>query len=117
MEMELLREPSQDGTTFGTGGFVAMYPGLKSGDNIVLDALSDFAASQLHAIINTTLGGLGALVYLDQMPTSAARGTTNPSFVAACYISGYKPFTGAVGALAIASVELTVSGAFAYLTA
>ena len=105
-----------DGTTFGTGGYMVQYPGLKSNDQIVLDALSDFAASQLHSIIVTTLGGMGSLVYLDQKPTNSARGTTNPSFVAACYISGYKAFTGSVGTLALASVTLDVTGAFGYLT-
>ncbi len=107
----------QDGTTFSSGGFVVMYPGLKSGDSITFDCLSDFAASTLYPIVQTTLGGLGSLVYLDQKPTNSARGTTNPSFVAAAYISAWSPIGGSVGDLSAASLTLTITGAFAYLTA
>lgn len=105
-----------DGTTFSSGGFVVMYPGLKSGDSITFDCLSDFAASTLYPIVQTTLGGLGSLVYLDQKPTSSARSATNPSFVAAAYISAWSPIGGSVGDLSAASLTLTITGAFAYLT-
>lgn len=107
----------QDGTTFGTGSFIVQYPGLRSGDDITFDCVSDFAASTLYPIIQTTLGGLGSLVYLDLKPTSSARSTTNPSFVAAAYISAWTPVTGAVGDLAAASLTLTITGKFDYLTA
>lgn len=107
----------QDGTTFGSGGFVVQYPGLKSGDDITLDLVADYAASQIDVIIRTTLGGLGALVYLDLLPTNAARSTTNPSFVAAAYISAYTPVQGGVGDLGMGSLGLTITGAFGYLTA
>lgn len=107
----------QDGTTFTSGGFVVQYPGLRSGDDITFDCLSDFAASTLYPIVQTTLGGLGSLVYLDLKATSSARSATNPSFVAAAYISAWTPVTGAVGDLAAASLTLTITGKFDYLTA
>lgn len=106
----------QDGTTFGSGGFTVQYPGIKTGDDITLELVSDFASSQIHAIINTTLGGLGALVYADLKPTNASRGATNPSFVCAAYISNYVPVQGSVGDLAMGSLTLTLTGKFDYLT-
>lgn len=107
----------QDGTTFGTGGFVVQYAGLRSGDDITFDCLSDFAASTLYPIVQTTLGGIGATVFLDLKATSSARSNTNPSFVAQGIISAWTPVTGSVGDLAAASLTLTITGKFDYLTA
>lgn len=106
----------QDGTTFGTGGFTAQYAGLKSG-TFTLNVLNDFAASQLDAIIRTTLGGLGATVYYDVKATSSARGTSNPSYVGAVILSGWSPITTQVGNLTVVSVSWQTTGAFATLTA
>jgi hypothetical protein len=106
----------QDGTTFGTGGFVANYAGLKSGQ-LTLNLLNDFAASQLDAIIRTTLGGLGATVYYDVKPTSSARGTSNPSYVGAVILADWKPITTQVGNLTVVSVTWPITGAFTTLTA
>ena len=107
----------QDGTTFGTGGYMVQYPGIKSGDDLVFEFLSDYAASQIDAIVRTTLGGLGSLVYVDLKPTNSARGATNPSFVCAAYISGYTPIGGSVGDMAAGQLTLSITGAFTYLTA
>ena len=107
----------QDGTTFGSGGFVVQYPGLKSGDDITFDIVGDFAATTVYPIVQTTLGGLGALVYLDTRATSAARSATNPSFVAAAYISSWQPIGGSVGDLASMRLTLSITGKFDYLTA
>lgn len=107
----------QDGTTFGTGGFAVQYPGIKSGDDISFELVSDFAASTIHSIVTSTLGGLGALVYLDLLPTSSARSATNPSFVAAGYIKTYVPVQGAAGDLATGLLVVAITGAFGYLTA
>lgn len=111
----------QDGTTFGSGGFVVQYPGLRSGDSITFECLSDFAAATLYPIVQTTLGGLAAPgsspIFLDLKPTSSARSATNPSFVAAGYISAWTPVTGSVGDLASASLTFTIIGKFDYLTA
>ena len=93
--------------------------GLISGKDIVLDALSDQAASQLRAIVITTLGGPAgrAAVYVDIKPTSAARSATNPSFVAKTYIKTWQSFSGAVGDKAAASLVLAIDGTFVDLTA
>lgn len=96
---------------------MVQYPGLKSGDDITFDCLSDFAASQLYPIVQTTLGGLGSLVYLDLKPASGSRSATNSSFVAAGYISAWTPVQGSVGDLASASLTITITGKFDYLTA
>lgn len=107
----------QDGTTFGSGGFMVQYPGIRSGDDITFDIVGDFAAATVYPIVQTTLGGLGALVYLDLKATNLARSATNPSFAAAAYISSWQPVGGSVGDLASASLTLTITGKFDYLTA
>ena len=106
----------QDVTTFGSGGFTAVIPGLKSGDDITFECVSDYAASQLYSIVQTTLGGLGALVYLDIKPTNAARSATNPTFAAAGYISAWSPIGGSVGDAGMASLTISITGKFSDLT-
>ena len=106
----------QDVTTFGSGGFTQVIPGLKSGDDITFECVSDFAAAQLYAIVQTTLGGLGSAVYLDIKPTVAARGATNPSFAGFGYISSWTPASGSVGDAAMASLTISISGRFADIT-
>ena len=106
----------QDATTFGTGGFSAVIPGLKSGDDITFECLSDYAASQLYPIVQTTLGGLGALVYLDIKATNSSRSATNPSFAAAGYISAWTPSSGSVGDVSMASLTISITGKFSDLT-
>jgi hypothetical protein len=103
-------------TTFASGGFMEQLAGLKSGEDITVDLFSSFTASEVHAIINTTLGGLGAYVYCDLKATTAVRSATNPSFVAYGFISSYKPFGGNVGDAAVAQLVMSISGKFAYLT-
>jgi hypothetical protein len=109
----------QDVTNFASGGYMQVIPGITTGDNIVIQANSDYAASQIYAIVNTTLGGLSRAgsspVYVDIKQTSAARGATNPSFVAAVYISSWKPGSGSVGNKAAMELTLTVTGQFAHL--
>lgn len=107
-------------TNHGSGGYVTTIPGLTSGDDLVFDCNSDAAAAALDVIIRTTLGGVSRAgsspIYVDLKPTSAARGATNPSLVAACFITKWSPWTGNVGARAAASLTLTITGAFGYLT-
>ena len=104
-----------DGTNFASGGFTVQYPGLKSGDTITFDIIADFASSTVYPIIQTTLGGLGSLVYMDLKPTSSSRAATNPSFVAAAYVSQWSPLTGNVGDLGAMTLGLTITGKFDYL--
>ena len=105
-----------DITNFGSGGYHAEIPGLKTGQ-VGLNFLQDYAAAALDAIVRTTLGGLGALIYVDVKATNAARAVTNPSFVFAAYIADYTFITGNVGALNLSMLPLTPTGAFAWLTA
>ena len=108
-----------DITNFGSLGYKQLLMGIISGTDITIDALSDFAASQLRAIVMTTLGGpAGRLpVYLDIKPTNAARGATNASYVAETRISHWSGVMGNVGDKAAASLVLKVNGTFIELTA
>lgn len=111
----------QDVTTYASAGYTTVIPGLTTGDDIVLEMFSDFAASQVWIIVQTTLGGLSRAgsspVYVDVKNTSAARGATNPSFVGAVYLSKWSPAGGSVGSAAVASLTLTVTGQFTHLVA
>jgi len=107
---------TQDVTTFGSGGFTQVIPGLRSGDDITFECVSDFAAATLYPIVQTTLGGLGAGVFLDIKAGSASRGSTNPSFAAFGFISAWTPAGGSVGDSAMASLTITISGRFADIT-
>jgi hypothetical protein len=104
----------QDMTTFGDGAFITQLPGLKGAD-ITIDFNQDFAASQVDAIFGAGFLA-GTLFYLDIMPTSAARGSTNPSYVYACYVSQYTPIGATVGDRAGVSIPFAVTGSFARLT-
>lgn len=106
-------------TNFGSLGYTSILLGLISGDDLVFDALSDQAASQLRAIVITTLGGpAGRLpVYCDVKPTSAARSATNPSFVCKTYIKRWSSFSGSVGSKAAAGLTLAIDGTFIDLIA
>lgn len=104
----------EDITTFGDGAFIAQIPGLK-GAQISIDFNQDFAASSIDVVFGTVFLAK-TLVYLDIKPTSAARGTTNPSYVYACYVAKYPPIGQQVGARAAASVDFAVTGTYARLT-
>lgn len=110
-----------DITHFGSLGYTSVIPGLTTGDDLTFDCNADWAASQLGVIVRTTLGGVArpstSPIYVDVKPSSAARSATNPSFVAACFISKWSPYSGGVGARAVASLTLTITGTFTDLTA
>lgn len=108
-----------DFTNYGSLGYAQCLMGIISGDDLVFDCLSDQAASQLRAIVITTLGGPAgrAPVYVDIKPTNAARGVANPSFVCKTYIKGWSSFKGNVGDKAAASLTLAIDGTFIDLTA
>jgi len=110
-----LATTTQDATNFGSGGFVNVLAGLKSA-TVAMTFNQDFAASQIHSLINTTLGGLGATAYLDIKATSAVRSATNPSYVFAVILTEYHPVMGQVGALATFGVTWPSTGAFVALT-
>jgi hypothetical protein len=106
-------------TNFGSGGWKTMTMGLKEG-TLQLNFNQDFAASKIDALFG--LGGsiipaLGAYGYIDVKPTSAARSATNPSYVFQVYNSSYNPISGSVGALAVGTLQFTITGQIARLTA
>lgn len=104
----------QDLTTFGDGAFITQKPGLKGAD-ITIDFNQDFAASNVDATYGAAFLA-GTLVYLDFKPTSSARGSTNPSYVFACYVSQYTPIGNSVGDRGAAPVGLSVTGTYSRLT-
>lgn len=105
----------QDSTTFGSGGYTAQLPGMKSAD-ISIELNQDFASSAIDTTFYGYYAG-GSLVYLDVKPTNAARSATNPSYVYACYVGQYEPVNQKVGDLAVVTIPLMVTGAFTRLTA
>lgn len=109
-----------DVTNHGSLGYSTVIPGITTGDDLVFDCNSDWASSQLGAIVRTTLGGVArpgsSPIYVDIKPTSSARSATNPSFVAAVFISKWQPYAGNVGGKAAARLTLTITGTFTDLT-
>lgn len=108
-----LTAATQDATTFGSGGYVINLAGLKSGQ-VAISFVQDMATSALDSILWTF--GLGSSLYVDIMPTSSARGTSNPSYVCQAIFTGYTPIQGAVGNLNAFDSTLPMTGAFARLT-
>lgn len=104
-----------DMTTFGDGGFTTTKPGLKDSD-ITITFNQDFVASNIDAVFGAAALA-GTLLYIDVKPTNAARGTSNPSYVYAVYVSNYPPIGQSVGDAAVVQVGLKVTGTFARLTA
>lgn len=110
-----------DITNMGSLGYTSVIPGLTTGDDLVFDCNSDWAASALGPIVRSTLGGIArpgtSPIFVDIKPTSVARSATNPSLVAAVYISKWSPYGGGVGARSAASLTLTITGTFLDLIA
>ena len=110
-----------DFTSFASGGYRQKITGLATG-NINLTINQDFAASQGDALfgIGGTVGwapGQSTPYYIDVRPTSAARGATNPSYVAAWVSTTYQPVTGGIGELAVITLSLPLTGRVARLIA
>jgi hypothetical protein len=61
--------------------------------------------------------GLGGTGFIDIKPTSAARGTANPSFVASFIVSDYTWVNGSVGSLNTTTVSWNSTGSFGWITA
>lgn len=104
----------EDFTTFGDGAFVTQKPGLKGAD-LSIEFNQDFASSSVDATFGAAFLA-GTLVYLDFKPTSASRGSTNPSYVYACYVAKYPAIGQQVGNRAAVSVDFAVTGTYARLT-
>lgn len=107
-------------TNFGSGGWKQNTVGLKEG-TLQFNFNQDFAASQIDALFGIggsaiPFGGSGTY-YVDVKPTSSARSTTNPSYCFQVYNTSYQPISGSVGSLAVGSLQLTITGQIARLTA
>jgi hypothetical protein len=109
-----LSRANVDFTNFGSGAFVENKPGLIDAD-ISIDFFNDFAASTVDAIFGAAMLA-GTLYYLDVMPTSSARSTTNPSYVFAVYVSDYPALGAQVGNAAETTVGFMLAGKYARLT-
>lgn len=89
-------------TNFASAGWRQKITGLQAG-NVSLTMNDDYAASTIDSIfgLGGTLGiGSTSSLYLDIKPTSAARGTGNPSYVLRFLNLGGKVLGGSVGDLA-----------------
>lgn len=102
-----------DFTTFGDGGFMVKKAGLKSAD-LSIEFNQDYGASSIDATFAAAFLA-GTEGYLDIKPTSASRGSTNPSIVCKAYVNGY-PISQQVGQGGMITVSFTVIGSFARLT-
>lgn len=102
-------------TNFGSGGFVENKPGLLNAD-LSIDFYGDYAASSIDATFGAALLA-GTLYYVDIKPTSAARGTTNPSYVFAVYVASDPVLGQAVGDANMMSIGFMMAGKYARLTA
>ena len=111
-------------TNSASGGFKTFLPGLTEAGELTIPLHADMTASTgVNAMLQTISGNnLGITrpgdseVYFDVKATSSSRGTSNPSFVFAANISGYKPLVGDIGGKAVGEITLRPTGAFAILT-
>lgn len=103
-----------DFTNFGSGGFKEAKTGL-IGASVSITFFSDYASSQVNTVLVPALLAR-TLGYWDFKPTSSARGATNPSLVFALYPKKV-PAAMAIGAAEECTVDFTVAGKYARLTA
>jgi hypothetical protein len=103
-----------DFTNFGDKGYVNNKPGLQTVD-LSIRFQQDTASSSVDATFGAGVLA-GTLYYVDIKPTSASRGSTNPSYVGAFYIASYPPFGGAVGDKAVVEIGFMQAGKYARLT-
>lgn len=96
----------KDTTTFGTG-FRTRIGGLKQG-TLRLNFLQDFAGGSVESVVNLALLGTVATVVIK--PTSAAVGTTNPSYTVPCLVTTVQPISAQVGDIAVQQVSWMTSG-------
>jgi len=107
-------------TGFAAGGWKQKISGLATG-SMSLTINQDFASGAGDALfgLGGTVGfnpGQSTPYYIDVRPTDAARGSTNPSYVAAWISTSYQPVTGSVGELAVITLTMPMTGRPARLT-
>jgi hypothetical protein len=102
----------EDVTAFGQT-WKARTGGLKDA-SLNIDLFNDFVAAQLDSIMFPLLG---TVVTFEARPTSAARSTGNAAYTGSIFIKEWKPLSGSVGKVTMASVSFPTSGAVLRQTA
>lgn len=101
-------------TDFGSGGWVEVIGGLKSG-TVSLDFHSDFGVAGVSDLFADLVGTIGTVTIITANGTAAS--ATTPKYTANVLINSFTPVAGAVGDLSTFSVSFPTSGAVAYATA
>lgn len=94
-------------TAMGAGGVQRM-AGIRD-DRFTFSAFSDFAASQIHSLINTKFAAAGTFEIKVTSNTSTIS-ATNPVFIGYCPALSYNPISGAVGDAAMTPLDFPVNG-------
>lgn len=104
-------------TNFASGGWREVTSGLAAG-NVAVTFNDSYAASNVDALfgLGGTFGPTVQPIYFDIKPTSAARGSTNPSYVALVRNFGGTMLGGTVGSLATKQMTFRLSGRPSRLT-
>lgn len=97
-----------DFTGFSSAGYKQYGPGLKDAA-VTGEVFSDFAASQVNAVLQTYYSNGGTFT-LEVRPTSAAVSATNPKATMTASLYSYSGIAGAVGDAATFSVEFANAG-------
>lgn len=102
-----------DTTNFGSGGWVEMIGGLKSG-SVQIDFIDDVAAAAIDSSIFALLGGTAGITI--RPGGTATIGTSNPEYQGSVLVT-QTMVGGAVGDLATKSVTWPTTGSVARATA
>jgi hypothetical protein len=100
-------------TDFGSGGFVEVIGGLKSG-SVSLDFHQDFGADAVSETFADLVGTVVPIVLIAGNGTAAS--ATTPSYSFNALVTSFTPVSGAVGDLATFSVSFPTSGAITVTT-
>lgn len=101
-------------TDFGSGGWVEVIGGLKSG-TVSLDFHSDFGVGAISTTFQPLIGTIGTVAIIAGNGTAAS--VTTPLYTATVLVNSFTPVAGAVGDLSTFSVSFPTSGPVAYATA
>jgi hypothetical protein len=96
-----------DTTNFDSNGWKERIGGLKDA-KVSIGFMQDFSASEVERTIYPLIGTTTAIAI---RPTSAVQSSSNPTYTVSALVTDWKPISGKVGDLAMASVTWPVSGA------
>lgn len=111
-------------TNMASGGFRTFLPGLSESGELTIPLHADETVTTgVRAILASVTGNSLCVtrpgdtpIYVDVKATSAARGTSNASFVFAANVSSFTGVMGGVGDKGVSEITLRPTGAFAILT-